>query len=580
MSVSLSPVGGAAAQFFTNTGSVLTGGKLYTYAAGTTTPETTYTSANGATAWSNPIVLDAAGRVSGSGEIWLTVGITYKFVLKDSNDVLIGTYDNVSNVNASTVAYTPGVNSLLTSTTVQDALDSLSNNSTGSSVVGFIQSGTGAVATNVEDKLREIINVKDFGAVCDGVTDDTVAIQTAIVAARGKTLFISGTPLISATITFAFPIKVIFDGPSRSVDAYQNSYFIKKNGVNFTGVVVTTADFVGEGGGVQKQNSVPGATAPGYGVHILGVNCNWYNLSVFDMGSTGIRIGEDTGSFNTNGFCLIRPTSTSNGGYGIHIADNVAPFNCNAGTLVTPQCQGNTLDGIFLENTSLNTIVGPLLEANKRWGLNFAPTATQNTVIGGDSEANNKSLTPGVKDIWIQATAGSGFWGQTIINTVVSAGGGGPYLVNDDLYSTILGNQNNYLEAPRILVPSVKTTGIVNSGSVGPTEKLGTAWGSSIPGTTTNARGYVNVAGLSSLTLFTLDASAGGQAVFVYISQGIDSHCAVALVVVPENGTTAIVTELYKTNADWTVTASGLNVQVTNAAIGLKTAHYSVIRFA
>ena len=37
MAVFLSPVGGVAAQFFTNTGAVLTGGKLYSYAAGTTT---------------------------------------------------------------------------------------------------------------------------------------------------------------------------------------------------------------------------------------------------------------------------------------------------------------------------------------------------------------------------------------------------------------------------------------------------------------------------------------------------------------------------------------------------------------
>jgi hypothetical protein len=83
MAVNLSPVGGVAAQFFTNTGAVLTGGKIYTYAAGTTTPATTFTSSQGTTAWTNPIVLDAAGRVSGSGEIWLTDGVSYKFVLKD-----------------------------------------------------------------------------------------------------------------------------------------------------------------------------------------------------------------------------------------------------------------------------------------------------------------------------------------------------------------------------------------------------------------------------------------------------------------------------------------------------------------
>lgn len=100
MAVFLSPVGGVAAQFFTNTGAVLTGGKLFTYAAGTTTPQTTYTTSSGATAWTNPVVLDAAGRVPGSGEIWLQ-DLRYKFVLKDANDVLIATYDNIAGNGAS-----------------------------------------------------------------------------------------------------------------------------------------------------------------------------------------------------------------------------------------------------------------------------------------------------------------------------------------------------------------------------------------------------------------------------------------------------------------------------------------------
>jgi hypothetical protein len=67
---------------------------LYTYLAGTTTPEPTYTTNAGNVARTNPIILDAAGRVPGSGEIWISP-ISYKFVLKDSNDVLIATYDNV-----------------------------------------------------------------------------------------------------------------------------------------------------------------------------------------------------------------------------------------------------------------------------------------------------------------------------------------------------------------------------------------------------------------------------------------------------------------------------------------------------
>jgi hypothetical protein len=98
MAVFLSPVGGAAAQFFTNSGVILSGGKLYTYAAGTTTPAATFTSSSGNTNHTNPIILDSAGRVPG-GEIWLSA-LPYKFLIKDSNDVLIGTYDNISGVGA------------------------------------------------------------------------------------------------------------------------------------------------------------------------------------------------------------------------------------------------------------------------------------------------------------------------------------------------------------------------------------------------------------------------------------------------------------------------------------------------
>ena len=103
MAVFLSPVGGVAAQFFTNTGAVLTGGKLYTYAAGTTTPLVSYTTNVGDVARTNPVVLDAAGRVPSGGEIWIT-SVPYKFVLTDSTDVLIATYDNILGIGV--VTYT------------------------------------------------------------------------------------------------------------------------------------------------------------------------------------------------------------------------------------------------------------------------------------------------------------------------------------------------------------------------------------------------------------------------------------------------------------------------------------------
>lgn len=92
--VSLSVFGGVGAQFFDNNGIMLSGGKIYTYEAGTTTPLATYTSSTGTTAHTNPIVLDAAGRVPSGGEIWNELRL-YKFILKTSADVTLATYDNV-----------------------------------------------------------------------------------------------------------------------------------------------------------------------------------------------------------------------------------------------------------------------------------------------------------------------------------------------------------------------------------------------------------------------------------------------------------------------------------------------------
>jgi len=94
MSVNLSAFGGVGWQFFDNNGVPLAGGLIYTYAAGTTTPQATYTTSAGTTAHTNPIVLNSAGRVPG-GEIWLLLA-SYKFVLQTSAAVLIATYDNIN----------------------------------------------------------------------------------------------------------------------------------------------------------------------------------------------------------------------------------------------------------------------------------------------------------------------------------------------------------------------------------------------------------------------------------------------------------------------------------------------------
>jgi hypothetical protein len=79
-------------QFFGTDGLPLVGGKLYTYAAGTTTPLASYTDHTGVTANTNPVILDS----NGEADVWLPDTTSYKYVLKTSADVTLYTVDYIS----------------------------------------------------------------------------------------------------------------------------------------------------------------------------------------------------------------------------------------------------------------------------------------------------------------------------------------------------------------------------------------------------------------------------------------------------------------------------------------------------
>ena len=198
MAVNLSALAGAGQQFFDNNGNPLSGGKLWSYQAGTTTPQTTYTTASGNVAHTNPIILDSAGRVA-TGQIWLTAGSNYKFTLMTSVNATLATWDNITGINGTGIT---------------------SNAST----VVYDPAGTGAVPTTVQAKLRESVSVLDFGAVGDGVTDDTTAIQAAISAAAGKTLlFPKGTYKTTGTLTLVNHSTYIGDSSGSTVISYSGT---------------------------------------------------------------------------------------------------------------------------------------------------------------------------------------------------------------------------------------------------------------------------------------------------------------------------------------------------------------------
>jgi hypothetical protein len=175
MAVNLSPVAGAAAQFFDNSGNVLTGGKLYTYDAGTTTPAVTYTNSSGLTAQPNPIVLNAAGRVPDSGEIWLSDSISYKFSLQTSAGVQIATYDNISGINSNFVTYGTQTQTI-TATQSQTVftLTTVSYTPASNSLIVYVNGSKQILTTNYTETSSTVVTFVDGLNVGDLVQFTTV----------------------------------------------------------------------------------------------------------------------------------------------------------------------------------------------------------------------------------------------------------------------------------------------------------------------------------------------------------------------------------------------------------------------
>jgi hypothetical protein len=99
----------------------------------------------------------------------------------------------------------------------------ITGDQTPGSSVSFIQAGVGAITRNMQDKARESVSVKDFGAVGDGVTDDTAAIQAAInsLGTFGAVVFPSGTFKFSG-ITISNSISIEGSGYQNGATRFLN----------------------------------------------------------------------------------------------------------------------------------------------------------------------------------------------------------------------------------------------------------------------------------------------------------------------------------------------------------------------
>lgn len=161
----------------------LANGTVTVYLAGTSTLANTYQDKALTTLNTNPITLDANGEAL----FWVDDAYDYKFLVKDSSGATVTGWP-VDNIQASGIG-------------------------------AFLQAaGVSAVSRSVMDKLREQpISVKDFGAVGDGATDDTAAVQAALTfaASAGSSFtrtvqFPRGDYLVTSQLTW--PDGVAWEG--------------------------------------------------------------------------------------------------------------------------------------------------------------------------------------------------------------------------------------------------------------------------------------------------------------------------------------------------------------------------------
>ena len=395
MAVFLSLFAGAGLQFFTNAGVPLAGGKIYTYGAGGSTPQATYTTSAGNIAHSNPIILDAAGRVPSGGEIWLTAGASYKFVLQTSSGITIQTLDNIVGGNDFT-----------------SILSSLSA-SGGSNLVGFIQSGLNAVSTTVQNRLRQSVSILDFiptsewAAIYAGTStyDCSAALNSALAAFTSQVTF---SNFYTASKEIFFPKGQYYFASTinlkqtvilRGEGQYCDTMLQFANGID--GIIINSYDTYGRGTVSPPYASAassiiekmyifqkPGASTFGRGI-TLRARATLRNLYVAQFAEDGIHaVATAGGSAQTQGndncFYFEYVVSDQNKGYGF-LFDGA---DANAGTCINCSATNNFKGGFYDTSFLGNTFVGCHTEGNGKGTFNVVVSCTIGnnvaTVIEGD----------------------------------------------------------------------------------------------------------------------------------------------------------------------------------------------------
>jgi hypothetical protein len=270
---------------------------------------------------------------------------------------------------------------------------------TGAEAVEYDPPFAGAVTSgySVADKLSQTVSINDFGAVGDGVVDDTAAIQAALDASYHVVVPAGMTPLITSTITIPEKTKLEFlTGTGVLSGLMPGSYFIKSSTLNGVGIYILGTGIV-SGGGLLCQSGNGGD-----GVQLAGNSSILRDFIVVQAGRDGVRVGVDGVYANTNSTILEYVRSRDSGRYGFYIHDGVSVLSAdaNAGTLLQCTAINNGSDGFRLGKCWWVSVINCLAEGNGDYGLYLSglenstyPECRWATIIGGDYNEGNNGTT-------------------------------------------------------------------------------------------------------------------------------------------------------------------------------------------
>lgn len=269
--------------------------------------------------------------------------------------------------------YNGGVVSFIGFKSQQGTIQSLAGND-GADWIGFEADGASAVARSAQDKMRDTVSVKDFGAIGNGTADDTAAIQAAIddVAyttsgfygeVTGKILYFpAGVYKISAPLTVPANAGIHFVGEGKTRSTLWQSI----NDVNIFNVT-----------GNNFRGGFRGMRLTGNQGQVGGV------AKAINIGPNGNQIYVEDCWINTVGYAIYgNPTSDSN------FLNNVIEY------VLTPIYLAGAGNGYFTINDNVFYNCGPVSQGGSEQRASFEFQSTTQCIVSNNRFVSDAAMSP------------------------------------------------------------------------------------------------------------------------------------------------------------------------------------------